>query len=152
MKYLLIDNTKHQPIRGVSQDGKAFGSTQLLNWNELGDYAKWIGLYGGRALLDKFEVQLIRDGMLWIWPVGDDGDPLHDECECQEIRRQHDEPRLAWIPKIKCETCLGRGHFVVDGREVEEDDLCTDCDGHGWIWGSEFETDMQGNPLQNALH
>lgn len=148
MKYLVIDNTKVNPIQLVVEDGKRFGNTQLLDWREISEYAKWIGIYGGLRLLDYFEVQLINDGMIYVWPVDEEGEPLHDECECLEINHYDDGSHLVWIPKCRCETCLGQGHFVMDGSEVEEDDICPDCDGDGFTWGDEFETDMQGNPLQ----
>ncbi len=151
MKYLVIDTTKENPICGVTkydpEFGLQFGNTRLLEWNELADYALWVGINGGRHMLDQFEVQLINDGMLLVWPVDEHGEPLHDECECQEVRHYDDGSRLAWIPKCRCETCLGQGHFVMDGSEVEEEDLCPHCDGQGWVWGDEFETDMQGTPL-----
>jgi hypothetical protein len=150
VKYLVIDSTKQNPFGMVVEDGYRFGTTQLLDWRELADYALWVGINGGRQMLDQFEVQLINDGMLYVWPVDEAGDPLHDECECQEVRHYSDGSRLAWIPKCRCETCFGQGHFVMDGREVEEEDLCPDCDGQGWYWGNEFETDMQGNPLRNS--
>lgn len=149
--YLVIDRTMVNPFRGVVEEGgKNFGTTQMLDWRELADYAKWVGMNGGKELLDQFEVQLINDGMIWIWPVDDDGEPLHDECECLEIRRYDDGPRLVWQPKVRCETCFGQGHYVMDGSPVEEEDLCLECDSNGWNWGAEFETDMQGNPLHNA--
>lgn len=148
MKYLVIDTSKELPIQMVVEDGRRFGTTQLLDWRELADYALWVGINGGRRMLDQFEVQLINDGMLYVCPVDEDGEPLHDECECQEVMHYDEGSRLAWIPKCECEACLGRGHFVFDGSEVEEEDLCAYCDGEGWKWGAEFETDMQGNPLQ----
>jgi hypothetical protein len=150
MKYLVIDTTKELPIQMVVEDGRRFGTTQLLDWSELADYAMWVGVNGGRRMLDQFEVQLINDGMFYVWPVDEEGEPLHDECECQEVRHYDNGSRLTWIPKCRCETCLGQGHFVMDGSEVEEDDLCMYCDGQGWTWGAEFETDMQGDPLQNT--
>ncbi len=152
MKYLVIDRTMVQPIRLVVEDGRTFGNTQLLDWQEVPQYARWLGLVGGRELLDAFEVKLINEGMIWVWPVDADGEPLHDECNCEEIRRYDDGPRLVWTPKLRCETCFGQGHYVMDGRPVEEEDICLDCAGNGWTWGSEFETDMHGEPLPaNAL-
>jgi len=53
--------------------------------------------------------------------------------------------RIVWQPKVRCETCFGQGHYNLNGEPVKEEDLCIECDGNGWTWGSEFETDMQGN-------
>lgn len=147
--YLMIDLTMEQPIRGVG-DASRRGNTQLLTMAEVPDYAKWLGLVGGKALLDAFEVQLINDGLLWIWPVDDEGEPLHDECDCLEMRRYDDGARLVWQPKVRCETCFGQGHFVMDGSPVEDEDFCPCCDGNGWVWGREFETDMDGSPISNV--
>lgn len=152
MKYLVIDRTMAQPFRGVVESGgKSCGTTQMLEWGaELREYAKWIGLNGGRALLDQFEVQLINDGMLPVWPVDDEGEPLHDECDAVEIIHYDEGARIVWQPKVRCDTCFGQGHHNLNGEPMDEDDLCLDCDGNGWTWGIEFETDMQGNPLHNA--
>lgn len=149
LKYLVIDRTMTQPIRGVVADkGRHVGNTQMLDWGaELHDYAKWVGLYGGKQLLDQFEVQLINDGMLYVWPVDADGEPLHDECDALEIRHYDDGPRILWEPRLRCETCCGAGHFNLHGEPVEEEDLCPDCDGTGEKTGPEFETDMDGGPL-----
>lgn len=151
MKYLVIDRTKTQPIRLVVETGgKHFGNTQMLDDGEVKEYAKWLGVYGGRDLLDAFEVALINDGMLYVWPVDNDGEPLHDECEAQEIIHYDDGSRIVWQPKLRCETCCGAGHYRLDDEPVDEEDLCVHCDGNGWTWGGEFETDMQGNPLRQA--
>lgn len=69
-KYLVIDCTMSQPILGVVRGGNEFGNTQLLADSEVPAYAKWLGCVGGRELLDAFEVKLINDGMLWVWPIG----------------------------------------------------------------------------------
>jgi hypothetical protein len=146
LKYLTIDRTMSEPIRMVvDNDTGMKGNTQMLEWQELKDYARWLGVAGGRELLDAFEVKLINDGMLWYWPVDADGEPLHDDCDALEIRHYDEGSRIAWQPKLKCNTCCGNGHFNLHGEPVGEDDLCLDCDGIGWRWGEEFETDMQGN-------
>ena len=151
MKYLIIDCTMEMPIRGVfAARGRHVGTTQMLDWHEVPQYARWLGLNGGRKLLDAFEVQLINDGALPVWPVDVDGEPLHDECDAVEVRHYDDGSRIAWTPKLRCETCCGQGHFVMDGRPVEEEDICPFCDGNGWIWGNEFETDMDGGALTPA--
>lgn len=149
MKYLVIDRTKTYPFQGVVEDGgRHVGTTRMLEWgDELRAYAKWVGVYGGKELLDQFEVQLINDGMLFVWPVDAEGEPLHDECDALEIRHYADGSRILWAPKLRCETCLGEGHFAQPGQPVEEEDLCLDCDGNGWKMGPEFETDMDGRPL-----
>lgn len=146
MKYLVIDRTKVMPICMVAEDGKRFGTTQILDDAEVPAYAKWLGLIGGRELLDAFEVKLINDGMLRVWPIDEDGEPLHDECEAVEIRHYDDGSRIAWEPKVRCETCCGAGHYRLDGGLVDEEDVCVLCDGNGFVWGCEFETDMDGNP------
>ena len=149
MKYLVIDRTMTQPIRGVVADcGRHVGTTQMLEWgDELRDYAKWIGLHGGKELLDQFEVQLINDGMLYVWPVDAEGEPLHDECDAVEIRHYDDGSRIVWEPKLRCDDCCGQGHHNLHGEPVEEEDLCLSCDGNGWKMGAEFETNMDGEPL-----
>lgn len=148
MKYLVIDRTMTMPIRLVVESGgNAFGNTQLLSDADVPAYAKWLGLVGGRELLDAFEVKLINDGMLRVWPVDSEGDPLHDECDATEIRHYDDGSRIAWEPKWRCDTCCGEGHFNLHGEPVEEEDLCPHCDGLGQITGPEFETDMDGGPL-----
>lgn len=148
MKYLVIDRTKTQPIQLVVESGGlAFGNTQLLDDAEVSAYAKWLGLVGGRELLDAFEVQLINDGVLRVWPVDEDGEPLHDECDAVAIVHYDDGSRIVWEPKIKCDTCCGAGHYNLHGEPVEEEDLCLFCDGRGWNTGPEFETDMQGTAL-----
>lgn len=147
MKYLVIDRTMSMPIRLVVESGgQAFGNTQMLDDLEVPAYAKWLGLVGGRDLLDAFEVQLINDGMLRVWPVDADGEPLHDECDAVEIVHYDDGSRIVWQPKVRCETCCGAGHYRLDCEPVEEEDLCLHCDGNGWTWGREFETDMDGMP------
>ena len=151
MKYLVIDTTKQNPFSMVVEDGCKFGTTQLLDWSDLADYALWVGINGGRQMLDQFEVKLINDGVLHIWPVDELGEPLHDECECQEFRRYDDETRIAWLPKCRCERCFGYGSLAPESYELDPEDLCISCDGRGWDWGDEFETDMQGNPLQKEL-
>lgn len=153
MKYLVIDRTMVRPIRCVfDNESTTIGDTKLLDWGkEVQDYAKWLGLNGGRELLDAFEVQLINDGMIFVWPVDADGEPLHDECDCVEVRRYDDGSRLVWQPKLRCEECFGQGHYNLNGEPVEEEDLCHNCDGNGWTWGEEFETTMQGEPLHNGL-
>ncbi len=152
MKYLVIDCTKSFPFQGVVEDaGRHVGNTQMLEWgDELRDYALWVGKVGGRRLLDAFEVQLINDGMLMVWPVDADGEPLHDECDALEIRHYDDGPRILWEAKIECETCCGAGHHNLHGEPVEEDDLCLMCDGNGFTYGPEFETGMDGEPLAAA--
>lgn len=149
MKYLVIDRAKIQPIRGVVTDcGRHVGTTRMLEWgDELRDYAKWVGLHGGKELLDQFEVQLINDGMLFVWPVDADGEPLHDECDAVEMRHYDDGSRIVWAPKLRCHDCYGQGHYNLHGEAVEEEDLCLSCDGNGWKMGAEFETDMDGAPL-----
>lgn len=146
MKYLVIDNTMSMPIRGVvDRCGHRVGNTRLLDHHELKDYAKWLGQFGGLHLLDAFEVQLINDGMLNVWPVDADGEPLHDECDAVEIRHYDTGARIAWEPKVKCEWCCGEGHTNLFGEPVEEEDLCTNCDGIGYVTGAEFETDLDGS-------
>ena len=148
MKYLVIDNTMTMPILGVvDKCGNHVGNTQMLHDNEVKDYARWLGLYGGRSLLDAFEVQLINDGMLYVWPVDADGDPLHDECDAVEIRHYDDGARIVWEAKLKCEWCCGNGHHNLHGEPVEEEDLCMACGGDGFNTGPEFETDMDGHGL-----
>lgn len=148
MKYLVIDRTMTMPFRGVVEaGGKAAGTLQFLHDLEVPAYAKWLGLVGGRDLLDAFEVALINCGMLRVWPVDEDGEPLHDECDAVEIRRYDDGPRLVWEAKLKCEWCCGNGHHNLHGEPVEEDDLCLSCDGVGYTTSAEFETDMDGNGL-----
>ena len=148
MKYLVIDNTKSLPIRGVIESGGSHvGNTQMLGHEELKDYSKWLGLYGGRSLVDAFEVSLINDGMLLIWPVDEAGDALHDECDALEIRHYDTGARLVWEVKIRCNLCCGQGHFNLYGQAVEEEDLCPSCDGNGHNIGPEFETDIDGNLL-----
>lgn len=149
MKYLVIDRTLTKPIRGVVADcGRHVGTTQMLDLGaELRDYAKWVGVYGGKELLDQFEVKLINDGMLMVWPVDADGEPLHDECDAVEIRHYDDGSRIVWEAKIECEVCCGQGHHNLHGEPVEEDDLCLSCDGDGFTIGEEFETGMDGEPL-----
>jgi len=152
MKYLVIDRTMTQPIRGVVADcGRHVGNTQMLDWGaELADYAKWIGTVGGRDLLDAFEVQLINDGMLHVWPVDAEGDPLHDECDAVEIRHYDDGSRIVWEAKLKCQWCHGEGHHNLHGEPVEHEDLCMSCGGDGYVIGPEFETDMDGAPLAGS--
>lgn len=146
--FLIIDQTKVQPIQGVVDPAsKAVGTTRMLDWRDLGAYAKWLGVYGGRQLLDAFEVQLINDGMLYVWPIDDDGEPLHDECDAVEIRHYDDGSRIVWEPKVRCEVCSGAGNFALDGHPVDEEDLCLQCDGQGYVIGGEFETDMNGRAL-----
>ena len=148
MKYLVIDNTKSLPIRGVIESGGSHvGNTQMLGHEELKDYSKWLGIYGGRSLVDAFEVSLINDGMLLVWPVDEAGDALHDECDALEIRHYDTGARLVWEAKIKCNLCCGQGHFNLYGQAVEEEDLCPSCDGNGHNIGPEFETDIDGNLL-----
>jgi hypothetical protein len=147
MKYLTIDCTKYLPSFGVVQDGRVFGTLQMLDWSELKDYAKWLGLAGGRGMLDSFEVALINCGMLYVWPVDADGDPKHDECTALEIRHYDTGSRIAWEAKLKCDLCCGQGHHNLHSEPVEEEDLCMACDGDGYRTGEEFETDMDGNEL-----
>jgi hypothetical protein len=153
VKYLVIDCTKTNPIRGVVADkGRHVGNTQMLEWgDELRAYAAWVGKYGGKRMLDAFEVQLINDGMLHVWPVDAEGEPLHDECEALEIRRYDDGPRIVWEAKIQCVICCGQGHHNLHGEPVEEDDLCITCDGIGYTTDPEFETDINGEPLRSAI-
>jgi hypothetical protein len=134
MKYLVIDCTLTQPIRGVVDDcGRHVGTTQLLDWgDELRDYAKWVGLHGG---------------MLMVWPVDAEGEPLHDECEAVEIRHHDDRSHLVWEAKLNCDLCCGHRHHNLHGEPVQEEDLCLSCDGNGFTIGAEFETDMDGGPL-----
>ena len=146
MKYLVIDNTMTMPIRGVvDRCGDHVGTTQMLHDSEVKDYARWIGQYGGRELLDAFEVQLINDGMLMVWPVDADGDPIHDECEAVEIRHCDDGARILWQAKLQCQWCHGEGHNNLPGEAVGEDDLCMSCGGDGFVMSAEFETDIDGN-------
>lgn len=146
--YLIIDRTKTMPILGVVEaGGQHVGTTRMLHDREVADYARWLGVYGGRELLDAFEVQLINDGMLRVWPVDANGEPLHDECDAIEIVHYDDGSRIVWEPKVKCDTCCGNGHSNLHGEPVDDEDLCPHCDGHGWVTGAEFETDMNGNPL-----
>lgn len=147
-KYLVIDRTMTMPIRGVVEaGGKACGTLQMLHDLEVPAYAKWLGLFGGRELLDAFEVALINCGMLRVWPVDDEDEPLHDECDAVEIRHYDDGSRIVWEAKLRCDDCCGQGHHNLHGEPVEEDDLCLSCDGNGWKTGPEFETDMDGGPL-----
>lgn len=151
MKYLVIDRTMVQPIRGVVESGGASaGSTLMLDQHEVQACAKWLGVHGGRDLLDAFEVQLINDGAIEVFPVDVDGLPLHDECEAQEIIRYDDGPRIAWVPRVRCDVCCGQGHFNLHGEPVDEDDICPNCDGHGQVSGREFETDMDGAAVKAA--
>jgi hypothetical protein len=132
MKYLVIDRTMMQPIRGVfDPDGQRVGTTRMLDQPEVKDYARWLGQVGGLDMLDAFEVQLINDGMLDVFPVDADGDPLHDECDAIEIVHYEGGSRIVWEPKLKCETCCGAGNFALDGQPVDEEDLCLECDGNG---------------------
>ena len=148
MKYLVIDRTATMPIRLVVESGgAAFGSTQLLDDHEVPAYAKWLGTVGGRELLDAFEVMLINDGMLRVWPVDADGEPLHDECDAVEIRHYDDGARIVWEAKLQCQWCCGNGHHNLYGEPVEEEDLCMACGGDGYTTGAEFETNMDGEPL-----
>ncbi len=147
--YLVIDRTKVNPFQGVVDPaGKCVGTMRMLDWRDLKDYAKWVGVNGGKDLLDKSEVQLINDGMLYVWPIDEDGEPLHDECEAVEIIHYDQGSRIVWTPKLRCETCCGEGHFNLYGEPVEEEDLCPHCDGDGYVWGAEFETDMNGNAVK----
>lgn len=149
--FLVIDRTKTHPIQlVVERGGKCFGNTQLLDDREVPSIARWLGVYGGRDLLDAFEVMLINDGMLRVWPVDVDGQPLHDECDAVEIIHYDTGLRIVWEPKVPCETCCGAGHFNLHGEPVEEEDLCPLCNGNGYTWGNEFETDMDGNPVGGA--
>lgn len=151
MKWLTIDCTKPLPAFGAVEDGKRFGTLRLLDWRELPEFAKWVGVAGGRDLLDAFEVALINDGMLWIWPIDADGEPLHDECECVGLEHHDNGIRLIWEPKIPCEACGGEGHFAAIGDEVCEEDLCAKCDSDGWNWGREIVTDMDGLALPDRV-
>lgn len=152
MKWLTVDCTKALPSFGVVEDGRRFGTLQLIDWRELPSFSKWVGVAGGRDLLDAFEVALINDGVLWVWPVDEDGDPLHDECDCVGLEHHAEGIRLFWQPKVPCEWCSGEGHFAALGDPVEEEDLCIKCDSNGWNWGREFATDMDGNPLPQVNH
>ena len=148
MKYLVIDRTKVQPIQLVVETGGIHvGNTQMLDYSEVRDYAKWLGVVGGRELLDAFEVMLINDGMLLVWPVDADGEPLHDECDAVEIRYYDTGSRIVWEAKIRCDMCCGQGHHNLHGEPVEEEDLCLSCGGDGYTIGPDFETGMDGEPL-----
>ena len=150
-RFLVIDRTKTFPIQGVvERGGQHVGNTQLLDDREVPEIARWLGVYGGRDLLDAFEVQLINDGMLRVWPVDAEGVPLHDECDALEIVHYDTGSRIVWEPKVRCETCCGQGHFNLHGEPVEEEDLCPLCDGNGHVMGHEFETDMDGNPVSGG--
>jgi len=148
-KFLSIDRTKTMPIQGVVE-GKRIGTTRMLDWHELSDYAKWLGLFGGRDLLDAFEVALINDGMLYVWPIDEEGMPLHGECDAVEIIHYDDGSRIVWEPKLQCDVCCGAGHHALSGEPVEEEDICIYCDGNGHTFGEWFETDMNGNPIQQT--
>lgn len=151
MKYLVIDRTMTMPIRNVvDTEGLVFGNTQLLHDNEVQEYAKWLGLVGGRELLDAFEVKLINEGMLRVWPVNADGDPLYAECEALGIRRYDTGTRLQWEPRVQCPFCHGHGHHNLGGELVDEEDLCLSCCGCGYITGAVFETDLDGRPLGDS--
>lgn len=151
MMYLCIDRTKVQPITAVvERGGQCIGTTRLLDWRDLPAYARFLGLFGGRELLDAFELRLINDGMLFIWPIDDEGEPLFDECDATEIRRYDDGSRIVWQARLKCQICCGDGHFGQPGDEITDEDLCPNCDGTGEITGEEFETDMDGRPLPST--
>ena len=151
MKYLTIDCTKYVPSFGVVEDGRVFGTLQMLEWHELKDYAKWLGMAGGRSMLDGFEVALMNCGMLWVHPVDTDGEPLHDKCAALEIRHYDTGSRIAWQAQIQCDLCCGQGQDNLHGELVEEADPCLTCDGDGYRIGEEFETDMDGRPLPSNV-
>lgn len=148
-KLLCIDDTKARPsfLVCLPYRGGGIGTVRTLEQHEVPGMARWLGLNGGRRLLDAFEVELINEGVINLFPVDDDGAPLHDECEALEIVRHDDGPRIWWVPRIKCDICCGEGHHNLHGEPVEEDDLCLNCCGNGYIDGHEFETDMDGKAV-----
>lgn len=109
MNYLVIDNTMTRPIRGVyCPDIRAVQSTRALPGQEIKAYAQWIGLNGGRALLDAFELQLINDGVLHIAPHDEDGFAHPGLCEAIETFRTDEGLRIIWQVKTRCRACRGR--------------------------------------------
>lgn len=144
MNYLVIDNTMTRPIRGVyCPDIRAVQSTRALPGQEIKAYAQWIGLNGGRALLDAFELQLINDGVLHIAPHDEDGFAHPGLCEAIETFRTDEGLRIIWQVKTRCRACRGKGHFRTDGGLVEDEDLCLNCE-EGFVYEPEVVTDMDG--------
>ena len=85
--WLMIDRTRVMPIVGVYvSEGVCFlkGSTQLLESHEITSIALWLARLGDRALLDAFEIALINDGQIFLWPVDEHGDALSEPPEPYE--------------------------------------------------------------------
>jgi hypothetical protein len=147
VKLLVVNCTKLYPSFIVAEDGRRFGNTQMLDHREVKDYAKWLGVVAGRSMLDAFEVALINDGMLMVWPVNEFGEPHPGECDALRIEHYDDGSRIVWEAKVECPHCDGDGHYGLRGEPVDEDDICLNCDGNGYTYGDEFQTDMDGNAV-----
>lgn len=151
MKWLTINCTKQPASFLVVEDaGQRVGNLQLLDWQDLPAIARWLGIVGGRDLLDSFEIALINDGLLRVWPVNDEGEPHPEDCTCIALEHHDDGIRLFWNHKVPCPQCAGRGHHAPVGQAVEEEDSCTYCDGDGRVWGHEVMTDQDGNVVTTA--
>ncbi len=150
MKWLSIDSTKRQPAFLVAEDipgaegGKRLGGLQLLSDRDVPEIARWLGLAGGRPLLDAFEVSLINAGMLKVSPVDVSSAPM-EGCECLDLEHHDAGIRLFWRRRVRCQSCDGQGHLGASSTaHPDEADTCLNCDGDGRVWGDEFMTDMDG--------
>lgn len=147
-KYLVIDTTKVDPIQCVVEaGGERVGTCGMLSWEEAQACARWLGLHGGRKLLDAFELALINARVLPLQPHDEHGQQHPCSCEAVEFIYTDTGMRIEWQPQEPCQNCGGEGHHAAPGAEVAEEDLCFWCCGQGWFYGSPILTDMDGNVL-----
>jgi hypothetical protein len=122
----------------VLHDGELV-SVQYLEWAEVAQISRWIGMAGSKALLDEFEVALINCAVLRLHPWDEDG-LRENSYEAMCFEQHRDGRRIRWIATCLCPFC-GAKPLIVPG---EIDAWCGGCSGTGTYYGGEILSDLDG--------
>lgn len=143
--WLSIDCTKSPATFLLWKDfGKGASTLAHLPEDETKACALWLGRVGGKRLLDAFELALIQAGRVRINVHDSDGNYYGGHWECQDVEPLDAGYLLFWERKCTCENCSGSGHHAQAGELVQEEHICTLCEGSGLRHDTNAITDMDG--------
>jgi hypothetical protein len=147
--FLTIDARHPGHVRFRCGDGQRTGSLRMLLGQRLGEYSLWLARTAGRDVLDQFELQCIREGLIEGVRLRDeDGGTVHATAELLALERTDDGLYLRWASKVECHRCKGEGYLEgCDLEDHEEEGTCDECGGEGHVLGAEVVTDYDGRML-----
>lgn len=145
---LIVDARMPRSVRFRCGDGSRTGTLRMLLGHRLGEYALWLARTAGRDMLDQFELQVIREGLVEGVRLRDEhGDPVHATAELVGLERTDDGLYLRWASKAECHRCKGEGYLQgcdIEDLDDEEEGTCDECGGEGFTLGAEVVTDYDG--------